>query len=202
MLKNKLGLTDFEALCRAEEMIGKKKAVEMFDSFFLEKLPVGTFKALAAIHLYLFSDIYDFAGTRRTVDIAKNDFLFAPVLYLENTIAKIEKMPQSTFDEIVEKYVEMNVAHPFREGNGRSTRLWLECIFKRELGRTIDWSRIGVDDYLSAMMTSWRDDSIIKQLIEQALTDRVDDRELFLTNIDQSFAYEGQALFRVADLCK
>lgn len=190
-LENKLGITSSAELAEAEERIGKKKAAEMFESGFLDRLEAGTFRALAEIHRELFSEIYDFAGEVRTVNISKGNFRFAPALYLKEALENIEKMPQDTFDEIVEKYVEMNVAHPFREGNGRSARIWLDIMLKRQLGMAVDWSRIDKTDYLLAMERSPIRDVEIKLLLKNALTDKIGDRELYMKGIDQSYNYEA-----------
>lgn len=199
-LENKLGINDSAELARMEEKISKKKAVELFESDFLNNYKAGTFQMLAAIHKYLFEEIYDFAGKVRTVNIAKGNFRFAPVMYLLAAIENIEKMPQSTFDEIIEKYVEMNIAHPFREGNGRSTRIWLDIILKKELNLVIDWSLVDKDDYLLAMERSPIKDIEIKHILKQALTDKVYDREVYMKGIDHSYYYEGYAVFKAEDL--
>ena len=199
-LENKLGITDSAALAREEERISKKKAVALYDSGILDRLESGTFAALSAIHRYLFEDIYAFAGEMRTVNIAKGNFRFAPVMYLEAALKNIEQMPQSTFDQIVEKYVEMNVAHPFREGNGRSTRIWLDLIFKKELGLVVDWSLVDKEDYLLAMERSPIRDVEIKVLLKAALTDKIHDREVYMKGIDHSYYYEGYSTFKAEDL--
>lgn len=199
-LENKLNITDSAELAREEERISKKKAVELFDSKLIDTFEVGTFAGLAAIHKYLFEDIYDFAGTMRTVNIAKGNFRFAPLIYLEAALANIDEMPQSTFDEIVEKYVEMNVAHPFREGNGRSTRIWLDCIFKKELGKVVDWSKVDKEDYLLAMERSPIKDVEIKVLLKAALTDEINDRTIYMKGIDASYHYEGYNIFKTEDV--
>ena len=199
-LENKLNITDSAELAREEERISKKKAVELFDSKLIDTFEVGTFAGLAAIHKYLFEDIYDFAGKMRTVNIAKGIFRFAPLIYLEAALANIDEMPQSTFDEIVEKYVEMNVAHPFREGNGRSTRIWLDCIFKKELGKVVDWSKVDKEDYLLAMERSPIKDVEIKVLLKAALTDEINDRTVYMKGIDASYHYEGYTTFKVEEL--
>ena len=199
-LENKLGLTSSADLAREEERISKKKAVWLFESGTLDKLPVGTFASLKAIHKYLFDDIYDFAGELRTVNLAKGNFRFAPLMYLEAALANIEKMPQSTFDEIIEKYVEMNIAHPFREGNGRSTRIWLDLIFKTELQKVVDWSKIDKDDYLLAMERSPVKDIEIKYLLKNALTDEIDSRKVYMKGIDHSYYYEGYTTFKTEEL--
>lgn len=179
-LDNKLGLTNSADLAREEERISKKKAVELFENGVLDSLPAGKFSTLQAIHKYLFEDIYDFAGKLRTVNLAKNNFRFAPLMYLEAALANIEKMPQSTFDEIIEKYVEMNIAHPFREGNGRSTRIWLDHILKVEIGMVVDWSKVDKEDYLLAMERSPIKDVEIKVLLKSALTDEINSREIYM----------------------
>lgn len=199
-LDNKLNITDSAELAREEERISKKKSVELFDSGLIDTFEVGTFAGLAAIHKYLFEDIYEFADKIRTVNIAKGSFRFASVMYLEAALANIDKMPQSTFDEIVEKYVEMNIAHPFREGNGRSTRIWLDCIFKKELGKVIDWSKVDKEDYLLAMERSPIKDVEIKVLLKEALTDKVDDRSVYMKGIDASYHYEGYNIFKAGEI--
>ena len=199
-LENKLGLTSSADLAREEERISKKKAVELFESGVLDTLPAGKFSTLQTIHKYLFEDIYNFAGKLRTVNLAKGNFRFAPLMYLETALANIDKMPQSTFDQIIEKYVEMNVAHPFREGNGRSTRIWLDCILKKELHQVIDWSRVDKSDYLLAMERSPVKDVEIKALLRAALTDRITDRLVYMKGIDASYHYEGYHVFRTAEL--
>lgn len=200
MLINKLGITDSAELARAEERISKKKAIEMFEKDFFDQLLPGTFKSLSEIHRYLFDEIYDFAGTVRDVNISKGNFRFAPVMYLKEALKNIEKMPQSTFDEIIEKYVEMNVAHPFREGNGRSTRIWLDLILKKELGYVVDWSKVDKDDYLLAMERSPVKDIEIKYILRKALTDRIDDREIYMKGIDHSYYYEGYTVFNINEV--
>ena len=199
-LENKLNITDSAELAREEERISKRKAVELFDSKLIDTFEVGTFAGLAAIHKYLFEDIYEFAGKMRTVNLAKGGFRFAPLMYLEAALANIDKMPQSTFDEIVEKYVEMNVAHPFREGNGRSTRIWLDCIFKKELSKVVDWSKVDKEDYLLAMERSPIKDVEIKVLLKAALTDEVNDRTVYMKGIDASYHYEGYNIFKTEDV--
>ena len=199
-LENKLGITDSVELAKAEERISKKRAVELFESGYLNNLEAGTFKSLSQIHKYLFDSIYDFAGQIRTVNIAKGNFRFASVMYLETALQNIEKMPQSTYDQIIEKYVEMNVAHPFREGNGRSTRIWLDLILKKELGQVVDWSLVDKEDYLSAMERSPIKDIEIKHILKQALTDKVDDREVYMKGIDHSYYYEGYSTFKTTNL--
>ena len=199
-LKNKLGITSSPELAEAEERISKKKAAELFENGVLDTLEVGTFASLKAIHKYLFDEIYDFAGELRTVNIAKGNFRFAPLMYLEAALANIDKMPQSTFDEIVEKYVEMNIAHPFREGNGRSTRIWLDCIFKKELGKVVDWSKVDKEDYLLAMERSPIRDIEIKHILKAALTDDIHSRKVYMKGIDHSYYYEGYTTFKTEEL--
>ena len=199
-LENKLGITEPTKLAREEERIGKKKAAELFDKGIRNTLKAGSFSALKAIHKYLFEDIYDFAGEIRTVNIAKGNFRFAPVMYLNAALENIEKMPQNTFDEIVEKYVEMNVAHPFREGNGRSGRIWLDLMFKSELGMVVDWSKVDKEDYLLAMERSPIRDTEIKVVLKAALTDKVNDREIYMKGIDHSYYYEGYTSFKTDEL--
>jgi len=199
-LENKLGLTSSADLAREEERISKKKAVELFDKGILESLPAGKFSTLQAIHKYLFGDIYDFAGELRTVNIAKGNFRFAPLMYLQAALENIDKMPQSTFDEIVEKYVEMNIAHPFREGNGRSTRIWLDHILKNEIGKVVDWSKVDKEDYLLAMERSPIKDVEIKVLLKGALTDEINSREVYMKGIDHSYYYEGYTTFKTEEL--
>ena len=198
--ENKLGITDSAELAWMEERISKTKALELFETGLLDQFEVGTFQGLAQIHQYLFGEIYNFAGQVRTVNIAKGNFRFAPVLYLQAALEHIGQMPQSTFDEIVEKYVEMNVAHPFREGNGRSTRLWLDAILKKELRQVIDWSRVDKEDYLLAMERSPVKDLEIKTLLRAALTDRINDREVYMKGVDASYHYEGYDVFKTADI--
>ena len=199
-LENKLGIHDSAELAREEERISKIRAVELFETDFLSTLEAGTFDALCKIHAFLFSDIYDFAGKVRTVNIAKGNFRFAPLMYLNAALENIEKLPQSTFDEIIEKYVEMNVAHPFREGNGRSTRIWLDHMLKSELSVVVDWSLVDKEDYLLAMERSPIKDIEIKHLLKNALTDKVNDREVFMKGIDHSYYYEGYTTFKTEDL--
>ena len=200
MLENKLNITNQVELAIAEEKISKQKAKQLFDSGDINKAEVGTFAGLAFIHAYLFSDIYDFAGKIREVNIAKGDFRFAPLMYLEQSLAHIDAMPQSSFDEIIEKYVEMNIAHPFREGNGRATRIWLDLILKKELGQVVDWNLVDKDDYLSAMQRSVVKDIEIKVLLKGALTHQIDDRTLFMKGIDVSYFYEGYNEFKTEEL--
>ena len=199
-LENKLGLTNSADLAREEERLSKKKAVELFEKRFLDNLPAGKFSTLQAIHKYLFEDIYAFAGELRTVNIAKGNFRFAPLIYLESALENIDKMPQSNFDEIIEKYVEMNVAHPFREGNGRSTRIWLDHILKNEIGRVVDWSKVDKEDYLLAMERSPIKDIEIKHLLKNALTDEINSREVYMKGIDHSYYYEGYTTFNTEEL--
>ena len=200
MLENKLGLKSSAELAREEERISKKKAVELFESGALDKMEAGTTAALMAIHKALFEDIYDFAGKIRTVNIAKGNFRFAPLMYLEAALQNIDKMPQSTFDEIIEKYVEMNIAHPFREGNGRATRIWLDCILRKEIGKVVDWSQVDKEDYLLAMERSPIKDIEIKHILKNALTDKINDREMFMKGIDHSYYYEDYTTFKTEDL--
>lgn len=199
-LDNKLGINDSAELAREEERISKIRAIELFETNFLSSLKSGTFDTLSKIHSRLFSDIYGFAGKLRTVNIAKGNFRFAPLMYLGEAIKNIEKMPQSTFDEIVEKYVEMNVAHPFREGNGRATRIWLDHILKSELGMVVDWSLVDKEDYLLAMERSPIKDIEIKHILKNALTDQINDREVYMKGIDTSYYYEGYTTFKTEDL--
>ena len=199
-LENKLGITDSAELAREEEKISKKKAVWLFESGTLDTLPVGTFSALQAIHKYLFEDIYDFAGKLRTVNIAKSNFRFAPLIYLEAALANIDKMPQSTYDEIIEKYVEMNIAHPFRECNGRSTRIWLDLMLKKGISKVVDWSKVDKEDYLLAMERSPIKDTEIKVVLKSALTSDINNRELYMKGIDHSYYYEGYTTFKTGEL--
>ena len=201
-LQNKLGLTDELELAREEERISKQKALALYDTGLLNTFPVGTFAGLAMIHKYLFEDIYEFAGQMRTVNIAKGNFRFAPVMYLHPALESIDQMPQSTFDEIIEKYVEMNVAHPFREGNGRSTRIWLDSILKKKLHQVVDWSRMDKSDYLMAMERSPVKDLEIKVLLHKALTEQINDRQVYMKGIDASYHYEGYQIFRTEELAK
>lgn len=199
-LENKLGLTSSADLAREEERISKKKAVELFETGLLDTFPAGKFVTLQAIHKYLFEDIYDFAGEIRTVNMAKGNFRFAPLMYLQAALESIDKMPQSNFDEIVEKYVEMNIAHPFREGNGRSTRIWLDHILKTEISKVIDWSKVDKEDYLLAMERSPIKDVEIKVLLKGALTDEINSREVYMKGIDHSYYYEGYTTFKTEEL--
>lgn len=199
-LENKLNLTDSAELARAEERLSKKKAARLFESGYLYTLKAGTLDSLLSIHKYLFEDIYDFAGRVRTVNLAKGNFRFAPVTYLNEALKNIEKMPQSTFDEIIEKYVEMNVAHPFREGNGRAARIWLDLMLQQEHNMVVDWSKIDKEDYLLAMERSPIKDIEIKYLLKGALTDRINDREVYMKGIDYSYYYEGYTIYRTGEL--
>ena len=199
-LENKLGITNSAELAREEERISKKKAVELFESGALDKLVPGRFASLQAIHKALFEDIYDFAGELRTLNLAKGNFRFAPLMYLEAALGNIDKMPQSTFDEIIEKYVEMNIAHPFREGNGRSMRIWLDLMLKNGIGQVVDWSKVDKEDYLLAMERSPIKDIEIKFLLKNALTDNVNDREIYMKGIDHSYYYEGYYVFKMENL--
>lgn len=201
-LENKLGITESSELARMEEKLSKQRALELFETGALDRLEAGTFAALASIHRALFSDIYDFAGEKRTVNIAKGNFRFASVMYLDAALQNIERMPQSTFDEIVEKYVEMNIAHPFREGNGRSMRIWLDGMLKKALGQVVDWSRVDKEDYLQAMERSPVKDLEIKALLKAALTNQVNDRSVYMKGIDASYHYEGYYTFRTEDLAQ
>ena len=198
--ENKLGLTSSADLAIEEERISKKKALELFDTGMLNKLEAGKFSALIAIHKYLFEEIYDFVGVIRNINIAKGNFSFAPVMYLEAALDNIDKMPQSTFDEIVEKYVEMNVTHPFREGNGRSTRIWLDLIFKTELHKVVDWNRVDQEDYLLAMERSPIRDIEIKHVLKAALTDDINSRDVYMKGTDHSYYYEGYMTFKTGEL--
>lgn len=200
MLENKLGLTSSADLVREEERISKKKAAELFEKGILDNLTAGSFSTLQAIHKYLFEDIYNFAGQIRNVNIAKGNFRFAPLMYLQAALENIDKMPQSTFNEIIEKYVEMNIAHPFREGNGRSTRIWLDHILKNEIGKVVDWSKVDKEDYLLAMERSPIKDIEIKHILKASLTDETDSREVYMKGIDYSYYYEGYATFKTVEL--
>lgn len=199
-LENKLGIDNSAWLAREEERISKIKAIELFENGTLDTLKTGTFASLKTIHKYLFEDIYEFAGKIRTVNIAKGNFRFAPPMYLEAALESIDKMPQSTFDEIVEKYVEMNIAHPFREGNGRSMRIWLDLIFKTEIGQVVDWILVDKEDYLLAMERSPIKDIEIKHILNSALTDAINNREIYMKGIDHSYYYEGYAAFKASEL--
>lgn len=200
VLQNKLNIADSAELARTEEKLSKKKAVELFESGYLDKLEAGKFASLAEIHKFLFAEIYDFAGQVRDVNIAKGNFRFAPVIYLQAALENIDKMPQGTFDEIIAKYVEMNVAHPFREGNGRSARIWLDLMLKKELNLVVDWSKVDKDDYLLAMERSPIKDLEIRHLLKEALTDKINDREIYMKGIDHSYFYEGYTTFKTKDL--
>ncbi len=200
VLENKLGITTSAELAATEERLSKKRAVELFESGALDKLEAGTFAALAEIHKVLFADVYDFAGKLREVNIAKGNFRFASVVYLQEALTSIDKMPQATFDEIIAKYVEMNVAHPFREGNGRSARIWLDLMLKQELNIVVDWSKVDKDDYLLAMERSPIKDLEIKHLLKQALTDKINDREIYMKGIDHSYYYEGYTIYKTENL--
>lgn len=199
-LENKLGITDSSELARVEEEISKKKAIEIFEKNNISEDEIGKFASLSKIHKILFSEIYNFAGKLREVNIAKGNFRFAPLMYLENSIEYIDKMPQSTYDEIIEKYVEMNIAHPFREGNGRSMRIWLDLILKKELGKVIDWSKIDKEDYLLAMERSPIRDIEIKFVLKNALTDEINDRDIYMKGIDASYYYEGYNVYKTSEI--
>ena len=199
-LENKFGIKNSAELARKEERISKKKAVELFENGMLEKLEAGKFQTLCEIHKYLFDDIYDFAGKIRTVNLSKGNFRFAPLMYLEAAIENIDKMPQNTFDEIVEKYVEMNIVHPFREGNGRSMRIWLDMMLKKQIGQVVDWSKIEKEDYLMAMERSPIKDIEIKYILNAALTDQINDREIYMKGIDHSYYYEGYVTYKTEEL--
>lgn len=199
-LENKLGIKSSAELAREEERISKKKAVELFENGMLENLEAGKFQTLCEIHKYLFDDIYDFAGKIRTVNISKGNFRFAPLMYLETAIKNVDKMPQNTFDEIVEKYVEMNIVHPFREGNGRSMRIWLDMTLKKQIGQVVDWSKIEKEDYLMAMERSPIKDIEIKYILNAALTDQINDREIYMKGIDHSYYYEGYVTYKTEEL--
>lgn len=199
-LENKLGIKSSAELAREEERISKKKAVELFENGMLENLEAGKFQTLCGIHKYLFDDIYDFAGKIRTVNISKGNFRFAPLMYLETAIKNVDKMPQNTFDEIVEKYVEMNIVHPFREENGRSMRIWLDMMLKKQIGQVVDWSKIEKEDYLMAMERSPIKDIEIKYILNAALTDQINDREVYMKGIDHSYYYEGYVTYKTEEL--
>ena len=200
VLENKLGLTNSADLAREEERISKTKAIELFETGYLDNLKAGTSETLSKIHKYLFGDIYPFAGEIRTENIAKGNFRFAPVMYLKTSLEHIDNMPQSTYEEIIDKYVEMNIAHPFREGNGRSTRIWLDLILKKELGKVVDWSKVDKEDYLLAMERSPVKTIEIKELLKNALTDDVNNREVYMKGIDASYHYEGYNIYKSSDL--
>ena len=199
-LENKLGIIDSAELARQEERLSKIKAVELFESGYLDSLEAGSFDSLKKIHYFLFNEIYDFAGKIREVNISKGNFRFAPLMYLNESLKNIDKMKQSSFDEIVEKYVEMNIAHPFREGNGRSTRIWLDLIFKKELGLVVDWSLVDKEDYLLAMERSPIRDIEIKHILKNALTDKINDRQIYMKGIDNSYHYEGYKFYKAEEL--
>lgn len=199
-LENKLGIKSSAELAREEERISKKKAVELFENGMLEKLEAGKFQTLCEIHKYLFDDIYDFAGKIRTVNLSKGNFRFAPLMYLETAIKNVDKMPQNTFDEIVEKYVEMNIVHPFREGNGRSMRIWLDMMLKKQIGQVVDWSKIEKENYLMAMERSPIKDIEIKYILNVALTDQINDQEIYMKGIDHSYYYEGYVTYKTEEL--
>lgn len=200
VLANKLNIHNQLELNKAEEKISKQKAKKLFESGEINRIEIGTFKGLSQIHAYLFGDIYDFAGKLRDVNIAKGNFRFAPLMYLPQSLENIDAMPQNNFEQIIEKYVEMNIAHPFREGNGRATRIWLDLILKKELKQVIDWNEVDKEDYLLSMERSVVKDVEIKQLLRSALTDKINDRELFMKGIDISYFYEGYSEFRIEDL--
>ena len=200
VLENKLGITSVSELAREEERISKKKALELFEKGILDRLEAGTYETLSYIHRYLFEDIYEFAGKMRSVNIAKGNFRFAPLMYLQTALENIDKMPQSDYDEIIEKYVEMNIAHPFREGNGRSTRIWLDLILKKEIGKVVDWSKVDKEDYLLAMERSPIRDIEIKYILKAALTDEIDNREVYMKGIDTSYYYEGYITYKTEEL--
>lgn len=200
MLENKLGLTSSAELACEEERISKKKAAMLFENHILDNLKSGKFSTLQTIHKYLFDEIYDFAGKLRTVNIAKGNFRFAPLMYIESALKNIDEMPQSNFDEIIEKYVEMNIAHPFREGNGRSARIWLDHMLKTEIGKVIDWSKVDKEDYLLAMERSPIRDIEIKYVLKNALTDEIDSRDVYMKGIDHSYYYEGYTAFKADEL--
>lgn len=200
ILENRLNITDSAELARDEERTSKKKAVQLFDNKFLDSFPAGKFDTLQAIHKYMFEDVFDFAGEIRTVNLAKGNFRFATLIYLQAALDNIDKMPQSTFDEIIEKYVEMNIAHPFREGNGRSTRIWLDHILKNEIGKVVDWSKVDKEDYLLAMERSPIKDVELKVLLKGVLTDEINSREVYMKGIDQSYYYEGFTDFKTGEL--
>ena len=199
-LENKLGLTSSSDLAREEERISKGKAVKLFENGMLDSLPAGKFSTLQKIHEFLFEDIYDFAGKIRAVNMAKGNFRFAPIMYLQAALKNIDEMPQSNFEEIIEKYVEMNIAHPIREGNGRSTRIWLDHILKNEIGKVVDWSKVDKEDYLLAMERSPIKDVEIKVLLKGALTDEIDSRDIYMKGIDNSYYYEGYTTFKTEEL--
>ena len=200
VLENKFGIINQIELAKIEEQITKKNALKLFETGILNDFEVGTFKGLAQIHKYLFNDVYDFAGKIREENISKGNFRFASIMYLENALQQIDKMPQSNFDEIIEKYVEMNIAHPFREGNGRSTRIWLDMILKKEINKVVDWSKVNKEDYLLAMERSPIKNTEIKFLLSSALTDKINDRDVYMKGIDASYNYEGYSLYSIKDI--
>ncbi len=200
VLENKFNIHNSCDLAKTEEKISKQKARELFETGKLDKMEAGTFDTLSKIHKFLFDEIYEFAGKIRTVNIAKGNFRFAPVIYIKEALQNIDKMPQNTFDEIVEKYIEINIAHPFREGNGRSARIWLDLIFKKELGKVVDWSKVNKEDYLFAMERSPVKATEIKILLKEALTDKINDREIYMKGIDTSYAYEGYTAYKTCDI--
>lgn len=200
MIDNKLGIKNSTELARIEEKISKQNAIKMFDTGFLENLQAGTYESLSAIHKYLFDEIYDFAGKLRKVNLAKGNFRFVPLMYLESALQNIDKMPQSTFDEIIEKYVEMNIAHPFREGNGRSTRIWLDQMLKKELAVVVDWRKVDKEEYLLAMERSPIKDTEIKVILNNALTENINDRGIYMKGIDYSYYYEGYYVYNAEEL--
>lgn len=200
MLENKLGISNPAELAKVEEKLTKKKAIQLFETKELENIEIGTFNGLSKIHKYLFEDVYEFAGKIRKENISKSNFRFASAMYLEEALKKIDKMPQSNFDEIIDKYIEMNIAHPFREGNGRSTRIWLDMILRKEIGKVVDWSKINKADYLLAMERSPIKNVEIKFLLKEALTDKIDDREVYMKGIDASYNYEGYCLYTTKNL--
>ena len=200
VLKNKLQINNPVELARVEEKLSKKKAIELFESGYLNSLEAGKFNSLSKIHKYIFGDIYDFAGLVRDVNIAKGNFRFAPVMYLDAALDNIDKMPQSTFEEIIEKYVEMNISHPFREGNGRSMRIWLDLMLKKELNKVVDWSQVDKNDYLLAMERSPIKDIEIKYILKEALTSKIDERVIYMKGIDTSYYYEGYTVYRAEEL--
>ncbi len=200
VLENKLGITNSSMLAKEEERISKKKALELYEKGIFDNLEAGTFSSLAKIHKYLFDEIYPFAGVIRKVNIAKGNFRFAPLMYLKQSLKHIDSMPQTTFEQIIEKYVEMNIAHPFREGNGRAGRIWLDLIFKKELKKVVDWNKVDKDDYLLAMERSPIKDVEIKELLKQALTDDINNREVYMKGIDASYNYEGYFQYRTDEL--
>ena len=200
ILKNKLGINDPLELAREEEKITKIKAKQLFEEGILDSFEVGTFKGLSEIHKYLFEEVYEFAGKIRTENISKSNFRFASAMYLEEALKKVDQMPQTNFDEIIEKYIEMNIAHPFREGNGRSTRIWIDMILKKEMRKVIDWSKVNKEDYLLAMERSPIKNTEIKILLKEALTDKIDDREVFMKGIDASYNYEGYSTYKIEEL--